>query len=237
MSYMSSCNKNSNNYSHFYRLCEQSKSTACTSNTKFLPPGAPVYDCNYNKPAVIPVPIGIHIPPQNTTQLPIQTSFVESVYTTPEYTQTDVPVESVKVNFNEENISLPEPKKEVKKQQDDKDNNDRKFNKKTWGAPAWDFLHAGTWAYPENPSKQQQTLAKIFYEALPYQLPCGVCEGHCANYIRDNPPVTKNRETLTRWLHQFHNAVNKRLGKEEYPWENLKKRFSPEDLSGNFCIE
>jgi hypothetical protein len=232
---MFNCNKDSKNYSEFYRLCDRSRSTAFTSNSKFLSPYAPEYDCNFGKQTFVPI-VNTSGPPPNFRPRPpppISSTPIEKAVNENPDGKNQIPKVDV---IYQDSTNYELPPKEHANEIKEKSTDSVKFNKKLWGGPAWEFLHAGTWAYPENPTKEQQTLARIFYESLPYQLPCGVCEGHCANYIRDNPPATKNRESLTRWLWNFHNAVNKRLGKPEHPWEKVVDKFST-DGNGSFCSE
>ena len=210
MSNTYSCHKNSRNYSQFYNLCDNSSFTAHTSNTKFLPPSNFTFDQNFQKTLMIK-------PENQTTSL---TDLTENYQK-----------ETNSVNVNYENNK---PDQDHKTQENNKTDQDHKFSKKIWGPSAWDFLNSSAWGYPENPTKEQQTIAKLFWETLPYQLPCSACEGHCINYIRDNPPQTKSRHSLTKWLWNFHNAVNYRLGKPQYPWADFSNQYSPKGKEGSF---
>ena len=46
-------------------------------------------------------------------------------------------------------------------------------------------------------------------------LPCSECKWHMIDYINKNPI----EDDIFRWTWKFHNEVNKRLGKMEYPYE------------------
>ena len=80
-------------------------------------------------------------------------------------------------------------------------------------------------AYPENPSADKQFHTRNFLNSLHAALPCLECEGHCNNYIIDNPPPVHNAKALQKWAYNFHEAVNKRLGKPSFSWEDCQKRY------------
>ncbi len=100
-----------------------------------------------------------------------------------------------------------------------------------WGPSAWRFLHAVTFAYPENPSEEHKEAARSLFRSLKLMLPCGDCCTHyCSGFALD--PVDKHldsREALSRWLVAFHNKVNARLGKPEYAYEQAKAEFHADD--------
>ena len=83
-----------------------------------------------------------------------------------------------------------------------------------WGPKAWDFFHSVSFSYPVNPTGEQQQAALDFFKALPFMLPCSTCGKHCEQQLKQFPPDVKNRETLTKWLYNFHNLINQRLGKK-----------------------
>ena len=219
---MASCRKRCDNYSKFYTLCQPTNFTAATNSTKFLHPNSPIYDSFFSPTLTSPS----NILPTQQWSVPEELKFPTKSFYGPPMEGYDSPAEkqgckSCKMpqEFPKENFVPPE---------------ERGFDKNTWGPCAWGFLHAGAWGYPKNPSKDQQILAKIFYETLPNILPCDACEGHCANYIRNNPPKTESRDTLTRWLHEFHNSVNERLGKSSMEWEEARRKYEPTGTD-NFC--
>jgi hypothetical protein len=100
-----------------------------------------------------------------------------------------------------------------------------------WGPSAWRFLHAVTFAFPEVPSEEHKEAARALFRSLKLLLPCGDCCTHyCSGFEAD--PVDKHlesRETLSRWLVDFHNKVNARLGKPEFSFEKAKSEFQADD--------
>jgi len=60
---------------------------------------------------------------------------------------------------------------------------------------------------------------------------CSICKKHFAEYLLTHPPevVKDNKDGLFFWVVDFMNAVNKRLGKEEYDGFTLYSMFHDMD--------
>ena len=93
-----------------------------------------------------------------------------------------------------------------------------------WGPKAWDFFHSVSFSYPNNPTYQQKQSAMDFFKALPFMLPCSSCGKHCQEYLDKFPPKVENKDQLTKWLYNFHNIVNERLGKNMPAYQEIKDR-------------
>lgn len=97
--------------------------------------------------------------------------------------------------------------------------NNHGFITKIWGPSAWKFLHTTSFAYPLEPTDEHKKEYKAFFNSLQFVLPCSLCRDSYKLFINgDIDPklkltdeVFKNRETLTRWLYDLHQAVNKKL--------------------------
>lgn len=83
------------------------------------------------------------------------------------------------------------------------------LKRSTWGPALWTFLHTAA-ATVDTPEALVQIL-----EALPKTLPCPECRQHSEDYFLVNPPCVAVRdiESASRYIFDFHNAVNLRLGK------------------------
>lgn len=92
-----------------------------------------------------------------------------------------------------------------------------------WGPSAWKFLHSVTATYPEAPTKEHKDAARALFLSLRLLLPCEDCCSHyCQTFSpKDIEPALESRIALMRWLFDFHNGVNKRLGKPQYAWEQF----------------
>lgn len=118
-----------------------------------------------------------------------------------------------------------------------------------WGPSGWIFCHAITFGYPLNPTKQQQDFYKQFFTRLGNVLPCCFCRESYNYYISNgdtqfNDDTFKNRENLTKWFYNIHNAVNNKLGIEyttSYSdviekYENFRAKCGKIDREKKGCI-
>ena len=87
------------------------------------------------------------------------------------------------------------------------------------------FFHSVSFSYPENPTIEQKKSAMDFFKALPFMLPCSTCGKHCQEQLEKFPPRVENREQLTKWLYNFHNMVNQRLGKKMPSFEEISLKY------------
>jgi hypothetical protein len=95
-----------------------------------------------------------------------------------------------------------------------------------WGPAAWKFLHTVTFAYPHNPSLEQQRAADAMFSSLGALLPCDRCKDHYQNEFALHPPDTRNGATLSAWLVDLHNRVNARLGKPQFSYAQAAKTYA-----------
>ena len=83
-----------------------------------------------------------------------------------------------------------------------------------WGWDTWKFLHRSGLAYPEKPTDEDKQKARNFFEALPVLLPCPSCAMHYKAHFEKtfNDATLESSETLSRWIYDLHETVNKRFG-------------------------
>jgi len=97
-----------------------------------------------------------------------------------------------------------------------------------WGPAFWHVLHTITFDYPEHPTPEEHERYSQFFHSLKYVLPCGACRKHFAHGIETKYPIEpalKNRDTLSRWLVDFHNTVNKRLDKPVVTYDSVLSKY------------
>jgi hypothetical protein len=98
-----------------------------------------------------------------------------------------------------------------------------------WGPALWHSLHTISFNYPVNPSDEQKKQYYNFFKSLQHVLPCRYCrENYTLNL--EKLPLTietlKNRESLSRWLYEMHELINKNLGKESgLSYEDVRNRY------------
>jgi hypothetical protein len=109
-------------------------------------------------------------------------------------------------------------------------------NKDKWGPLFWNFIHIITMHYPNNPSNKDKTNITQLIELFELIIPCGGCKIHFKlNY--EKMPITKydleSRNNIIKWGINFHNSINKYLGKKELNYDKaliIIKKINFENL-------
>ena len=98
---------------------------------------------------------------------------------------------------------------------------------KVFGPHMWFTLHTISFFYPEIPHTNDMLAYKEFYEKFARFIPCNACKQHYNQYIHDYPidGYINSRETLSRWVVNLHNNVNRRLGKQEVPYDEVVRIY------------
>jgi len=104
-------------------------------------------------------------------------------------------------------------------------------NPNVWGPHYWYNLHNSSAIYPINANPLVRNVMKSRILAIPYELPCRKCQIHASAYIQqfsdielDN--IVSTREKLFNFYVDFHNAVNARLGKPIWTYEQAYNHYS-----------
>lgn len=101
---------------------------------------------------------------------------------------------------------------------------------KEWGPKYWYSLHNSAAHYPINASPLVRERMKARILAIPYEIACPTCQPHASAFIEANAnrldEIVSGREQLSRFYVEFHNKVNKRLGKPEWTYEQAMKQYS-----------
>ena len=98
-----------------------------------------------------------------------------------------------------------------------------------WGPPLWHSLHTISFNYPVEPTDKNKEEYMTFFKSLGKVLPCKYCRDNFKNNLKQLPlrkTVFKNRETLSRWVYNLHEMVNKNLGKKSgLTYEMVRERY------------
>lgn len=78
----------------------------------------------------------------------------------------------------------------------------------TWGPSLWRFLHVISFTYPDTPSDKDKDSYRKFFSSLGEVIPCPGCANHYKEYTAEHPIALESKETLSRWMYDFHNHVN-----------------------------
>ena len=98
-----------------------------------------------------------------------------------------------------------------------------------WGPPLWHTLHTISFNYPVNPTKEQKENYYNFFKNLRHVLPCKYCRINLKKNLKSIPlkkSVFKNRDSLSRWVYNLHETVNKMLDKKSgLSYKDVRERY------------
>ena len=86
-----------------------------------------------------------------------------------------------------------------------------------WGPPMWHSLHTISFNYPVKPSKEDKENYYNYFKYLRFVLPCKYCRDNLVNNyktLKFGKNKFKNRNTLSRFVYDLHEEINKMLGKK-----------------------
>ena len=104
-----------------------------------------------------------------------------------------------------------------------------KMSIQNWGPSGWNFLHAITFKYPETPSYSDRSRVYNFFNSVGYVLPCPQCSYHFVEEMNKHNPTSSifnNKSTLSKWLVDVHNQVNRRNDKPIMSYDMVKAEYS-----------
>ena len=90
------------------------------------------------------------------------------------------------------------------------------FQTAVWGPSLWHHLHIISFNYPVNPTKEQQKNYHDYLMSLQQVLPCKYCRDNFSKNLKSagySLACLKDRNSMSRFMFDFHNEVNKMLGK------------------------
>jgi hypothetical protein len=98
-----------------------------------------------------------------------------------------------------------------------------------WGPPLWHVLHTISFNYPVKPTDEQKKYYYNFYSNLENILPCKFCRDNLKNNLKKTPlniKVMQSRDTLSKWVYELHETINKMLGKKSnLTYEQVRERY------------
>lgn len=98
-----------------------------------------------------------------------------------------------------------------------------------WGPAIWHFLHTMSFNYPVEPTCEDKRHYRDFVLSLKHVLPCGKCRKNLANNLKKMPleiSDMKSRDTFSKWMFHFHEAVNTMLKKKSgLTYADVRERY------------
>lgn len=109
----------------------------------------------------------------------------------------------------------------------------RKLAITEWGPSFWHTLHTVAWTTHaiEEPTPEQRRDAHAFVAAFARVIPCPECREHFQDLARDDlaagteAPAFASRGAFAARTVEWHNAVNRRLGKPERSLESVRRDY------------
>jgi hypothetical protein len=99
-----------------------------------------------------------------------------------------------------------------------------------WGPGFWYMLHNAASHYPETASPICASKIKGFILGIPYMLPCKSCTNDAMMYIDSKSAslddICSSRAKLFDFFHDFHNFVNTKTRKKEFPKDAAIKLYN-----------
>lgn len=98
---------------------------------------------------------------------------------------------------------------------------------RVWGKYIWTSIHIIALGYPENPTQEDKDNYKNFYINLWRVIPCYKCSINYKKHLEELPIDNHLNDNISlfRWTVDFHNIVNKELGKKEWTFEESLEKF------------
>ena len=201
-------------YTRLYQQCNGT-SPATSSITKFMPPDS----CNY------------YIEQKQTAVNIINDAVINIEYKFPciDYNNLQKKFENIIEN---ESSYATSPSNTPNTQSQNTSANESKINKfspMVWGPAAWKFFETVAFGYPDKPNEFEKQSAFNFFESLRYLLPCAICKEHYDKNFAELPVNVNSRDTLSHWVVDFHNIVNKSLNKPIVPYDIVAARYPKEE--------
>jgi len=92
-----------------------------------------------------------------------------------------------------------------------------------WGPSMWRVLHSLSFSISDSSREKDRKNFIEFLQSLRTLLPCADCRLHFAEYLDEHNPT--KADNLAVWTFDFHNAVNERLGKPQFSFEDVSKVY------------
>lgn len=101
------------------------------------------------------------------------------------------------------------------------------------GRASWSLLHTMAAYYPREPKKEEQQTMNEFIDSFSKLFPCPECRSDFQEEIVKSPPDVSSRLTISTWMCEQHNIVNRKLGKPEFDCKQVLERWKDGPKDGS----
>lgn len=99
------------------------------------------------------------------------------------------------------------------------------MSKKVWGNATWYLFHTLAEKLRPEHSREAPRLLSLMINLCSY-LPCDDCSTHARNNLkRANTRKVRDKESLKKFLWEFHNVVNRQLRKREFSYAECTNKY------------
>ena len=96
---------------------------------------------------------------------------------------------------------------------------------KEWGNATWCVFHTLACKLKNIEKNHAKELLSIFIDIC-HNLPCPICRNHAIKVLKKaNTRIVTNKADLIIFMWQFHNLVNKKLGKHKFTFEEHTNKY------------
>lgn len=81
------------------------------------------------------------------------------------------------------------------------------------GRSGWNVLHTAAAVFPNKPTEQQRQSMRDFFASFAQVYACSTCAFHLRRHLAKHPPDVTDKRSLSSYVCDAHNKVNKFLGK------------------------
>jgi|TARA_B110000285_G_scaffold233546_1_gene307671 hypothetical protein len=100
-----------------------------------------------------------------------------------------------------------------------------------WGPSIWDLLHCLAEKIKNDSYSSLKTDIFFHIQSICNNLPCPSCSVHATQYLQKvDFSKLRTKEDFKMMLYNFHNVVNKRIGRPEYQFNELTMRYNNKDF-------
>lgn len=96
-----------------------------------------------------------------------------------------------------------------------------------WGKYIWTSIHMIALGYPDKPTQEDKFNYQQFYMNLWKVIPCYKCAINYKKHLEELPidEHLNDNMSLFKWTVDFHNIVNKEIGKQQWTFEETLDKF------------
>ncbi len=107
----------------------------------------------------------------------------------------------------------------------------KEIDPKVFGPGTWTVTHILGLVSDEGGRKNDYRFFSLYVYRMVHALPCAKCRRHAVRYLNKHPtPTAESFASMFEWSVEFHNVVNKKLGKPILTVDQCRQIYSNTEL-------